>query len=94
MADFRDETIGGVTIKIPEKGFASEETLEALVKALKTGKGPAGDINPVLHVLLIALKPSTVLDTILSYIFDIKLLTYCLGVVIISFNLCSACAYK
>ena len=45
MADFRDETIGGVTIKIPEKGFASEETLEALVKALKTGKGPAGDIK-------------------------------------------------
>ena len=45
MADFREETIGGVTIKIPEKGFASEETLEALVKALKTGKGPAGDIK-------------------------------------------------
>jgi hypothetical protein len=45
MADFKEETIGGVTIKIPEKGFASEETLEALVKALKTGKGPAGDIK-------------------------------------------------
>lgn len=45
MADFKEETLGGVTIKIPEKGFASEETLEALVKALKTGKGPAGDIK-------------------------------------------------
>ena len=45
MADFKEETLGGVTIKIPETGFASEETLEALVKALKTGKGPAGDIK-------------------------------------------------
>lgn len=44
MADFNQVNIGGVDLKIPEKGFASEETLGRLVKALDPSrKTPKAD---------------------------------------------------
>ena len=39
MAEFESVNIGGVDLKIPSKGFASEETLERLTRAL-TGTSP------------------------------------------------------
>ena len=39
MAEFESVNIGGVDLKIPSKGFASEETLDRLTRAL-TGTSP------------------------------------------------------